>query len=154
MDKAVKLSKRTSKLFVGADTIKKKNFKEPEYLVDKLVPRGTLCALVGESDTGKSSLLRQLALSLAYGDNDFLGFKIKGSCNNVLYVSTEDGEAATSYWLNRYFGEDVPQDDLLAKVFFTFRTDENHNFCFWPPSGPHLARTSTSDASQNPKQHC
>ena len=123
MEQIVKLSKRTSKLFVGADTIKNKNFKELEYIVDKLIPRGTLCALVGESDTGKSSLLRQLALSLAYGDKDFLGFKLKGSCNNVLYVSTEDGEAATSQWMNRYFGEDVPQDDLLAKVFFTFRTD-------------------------------
>ena len=73
MEQIVKFSKRTSKLFVGADTIKNKNFKELEYLVDKLIPRGTLCALVGESDTGKSSLLRQLAFSLAFGDKDFLG---------------------------------------------------------------------------------
>ena len=67
---------------------------------------GTLCALVGESDTGKSSLLRQLALSLVYGDSDFLGFKLKESCRNVIYVSTEDGEMATSVWLNKHFGKD------------------------------------------------
>ena len=65
------------KLFIGADEIKNKNYDSIEFLVDKLIPMGTLCALVGESDTGKSSLLRQLALSLVYGDSDFLGFKLK-----------------------------------------------------------------------------
>ena len=59
------------KLFIGADEIKNKDYDSIEFLVDKLIPQGTLCALVGESDTGKSSLLRQLALSLVYGDDDF-----------------------------------------------------------------------------------
>jgi RecA-family ATPase len=90
------------KLFIGADEIKNKDYDSIEFLVDKLIPQGTLCALVGESDTGKSSLLRQLALSLVYGDSDFLGFKLKESCRNVIYVSTEDGEMATSVWLNKY----------------------------------------------------
>ena len=99
------------KLFIGADEIKNKDYDSIEFLVDKLIPQGTLCALVGESDTGKSSLLRQLALSLVYGDDDFLGFKLKESCRNVIYVSTEDGEMATSVWLNKYFGEEIAKDD-------------------------------------------
>ena len=45
-----------SKLFIGADVIKRKDHNEIKFLVYKLIPRGTLCALVGESDTGKSSL--------------------------------------------------------------------------------------------------
>jgi RecA-family ATPase len=84
------------KPFISADVIKNRDFKEIEYVVDKLIPRGSLCALAGESDTGKSSLLRQLAFSLAYGDEDFIGFKLNGTCRNVLYLSTEDGEQATS----------------------------------------------------------
>ena len=112
-----------NKLFVGADIIKNKNYKNVEFLVDKLIPQGTLCALVGESDTGKSSLLRQLALSLVYGDSDFLGFKLKESCRNVIYVSTEDGEMATSVWLNKYFGEEIAKDDRLSKLKYVYNTE-------------------------------
>ena len=82
-----------------------------------------MCALVGESDTGKSSLLRQLALSLVYGDDDFLGFKLKESCRNVIYVSTEDGEMATSVWLNKYFGEEIAKDDRLSKLKYVYNTE-------------------------------
>jgi RecA-family ATPase len=111
------------KLFIGADEIKNKNYNRIEFLVDKLIPMGTLCALVGESDTGKSSLLRQLALSLVYGDSDFLGFKLKESCRNVIYVSTEDGEMATSVWLNKHFGKDQAKDDRLAKLKYVYNTE-------------------------------
>ena len=122
-EKNLKLNGKSSKFLIGADVIKNKNYKEVEYLVDKLIPKGTLCALVGESDTGKSSLLRQLAVSMVYGDEDFLGFKMKSSCNNVLYVSTEDGEMATSVWLNKYFGQEKSKDDILSKLNFIFSTD-------------------------------
>ena len=123
IEKNLKLNGKLSKFLIGADVIKNKNYKEVEYLVDKLIPKGTLCALVGESDTGKSSLLRQLAVSMVYGDEDFLGFKMKSSCNNVLYVSTEDGEMATSVWLNKYFGQEKSKDDILSKLNFIFSTD-------------------------------
>ena len=116
--KGFKINKKLRKLFIGADVIKNRDFKEIEYVVDKLIPRGSLCALAGESDTGKSSLLRQLAVSLAYGDEDFIGFKLNGTCRNVLYVSTEDGEQATSVWLNKYFDKDESRDDLLSKLNF------------------------------------
>lgn len=112
-----------SKLFIGADVIKRKDHNEIKFLVDKLIPRGTLCALVGESDTGKSSLLRQLAVSIVYGDSDFLGFKLDDSCRNVIYVSTEDGEMATSAWLNKYFGEEVANDSRLSKLKYLYETD-------------------------------
>lgn len=71
--------------FIGADEIKNLDLTSIDYFVDKLIPKGTLCALVWESDTGKSSLLRQLGVSIAYGDENFLGFKLSGKCRNVLY---------------------------------------------------------------------
>ena len=36
------------KLFIGADEIKNKDYDSIEFLVDKLIPQGTLCALVGK----------------------------------------------------------------------------------------------------------
>ena len=76
-----------------------------------------------ESDTGKSSLLRQLAMSLVYGDSDFLGFKLDESSRNVIYVSTEDGQMATSVWMNKYFGEEVAKDERLSKLKYVFDTE-------------------------------
>lgn len=119
----IKVNDRLDKLLIGADVIKNKDYKDIDYLVDKLIPKSTLCALVGESDTGKSSLLRQLAVSVAYGDDDFLGFKLNDSCRNVVYVSTEDNEMATSVWLNTYFGDDLAQDDKLSKLKFIYSID-------------------------------
>lgn len=116
------LNDEMSKLFLGADQLKGKEIKEIDYLVDKLIPRGALCALVGESDTGKSSLLRQLAVSLAYGDSDFLGFSLNDNCRNVVYISTEDGEMSTAVWLNKYFGDDLVDNGILSKLKFLFVT--------------------------------
>lgn len=112
-----------ARFFKGADELKNQEIKEVDYLVDQLIPRGTLCSLVGESDTGKSSLLRQLALSVAYGDETFIGFKLNDKCRNVVYVSTEDGEMGTSVWLNKHLGEDIIDNEVLSKLKFLFITE-------------------------------
>ena len=78
---------------------------------------------MGESDTGKSSLLRQLAVSVAYGDNTFLGLKLNDNCRNVVYVSTEDGEMGTSAWLNKHLGEDITDNQVLSNLKFLFITE-------------------------------
>ena len=113
----IKVNDRLNKLLIGADVIKNKDYKDIDYLVDKLIPKSTLCALLEKVIQVKFSL-RQLAVSVAYGDDDFLGFKLNDSCRNVVYVSTEDNEMATSVWLNTYFGDDVAQDDKLSKLKF------------------------------------
>ena len=117
------LRKEHTKLFRGADELKNLEIREIDYLVDRLIPRGTLCSLVGESDTGKSSLLRQLAVSVAYGDETFIGFKLNDKCRNVVYVSTEDGEMGTSAWLNKHLGEDITNNKALSQLKFLFITD-------------------------------
>ena len=67
----IRLSDRLEKIFIPADSLYNLERKEGKFLVDKLVPKGSLTGLVGESDTGKSSFLRQLAISIVYGDDDF-----------------------------------------------------------------------------------
>ena len=52
-NKKIRMSNRLSNIFLGADAIKNLDYKSTDYLLDKLIPRGTLCALVGESDTLK-----------------------------------------------------------------------------------------------------
>ena len=121
------LNEEMSSYFKGADELKNQEVKEVDYLVDRLIPRGTLCSLVGESDTGKSSLLRQLAVSVAYGDDTFLGFKLNDKCRNVVYVSTEDGEMGTSVWLNKHLGEDITNNEALSQIKFIFITENLYN---------------------------
>ena len=118
-----KLTDEMSKYFKGADQLKNQEIKEVDFLVDQLIPRGTLCSLVGESDTGKSSLLRQLAVSVAYGDETFIGFKLNDQCRNVVYVSTEDVEMSTGVWLNKHFGKDTVDHESLTRLKFLFITE-------------------------------
>ena len=47
------LDAEMAKFFKGSDELKNQEITEIDYLVDRLIPRGTLCSLVGESDTGK-----------------------------------------------------------------------------------------------------
>ena len=49
------LDKRLESLFKTADSIYNLKHNKGRFLVDKLIPKGALSALVGESDTGKSS---------------------------------------------------------------------------------------------------
>ena len=59
-------------------------------LVDDLLPQKGLAAIAGESDSGKSTWLRQLGLSVSIGEETFLGRTLNTVHNRVLYVSTED----------------------------------------------------------------
>ncbi len=74
------------------------NFDHQELpkLVDPIFPKSGLASLVGSSDTGKSTILRQLALSVAFGMDSFVGYKLNPSTRNVIYISTEDDPVSTS----------------------------------------------------------
>ena len=117
------LGDRLQKIFIPADKLFRQESKEEKFLVNKIIPKASLTGLVGESDTGKSSFLRQLAISIVYGDDNFLGFKINSDCRNVLYISTEDGGIATSDWLKKYFGQDLPNNNSLSRLRFIYSTD-------------------------------
>jgi RecA-family ATPase len=117
------LSNRLEKIFIPADELFNQESIGEKFLVDKIISVASLTGLVGESDTGKSSFLRQLAISIVYGDDFFLGFKINGDCRIVLYISTEDGNIATSDWLKKHLGQDLPNNDSLSKLRFIYSTE-------------------------------
>ena len=93
--KKVKIAREMKKKLNGIEVInayklynRKEKF-EPK-LLDPFLQKVGLASIVGSSDTGKSSFLRQLALSIALGKDEFIGFKLHSESKNVIYVSTED----------------------------------------------------------------
>lgn len=69
-----------------------KVIKSPERLLEPFLPRVGVACLTGSSDTGKSTILRQLALDVAARNKSFLGFTLNPLHGNVLYICTEDVE--------------------------------------------------------------
>ena len=66
------MSKKIENLYKGLDIF---SMPKPKihWLVDKRIPYGSLSALVGESGTGKSTFLSQLAISIIKRERTFLG---------------------------------------------------------------------------------
>lgn len=71
-----------------AGMLQKMKFTEFDYIIPQILPADSLCALTGGSDSGKSLLLTQLAISYIL-EKDFLGCGINGA-KKVLYFSLED----------------------------------------------------------------
>lgn len=108
-------------------------FEELPKLLDPIFPKVGVVSLVGSSDTGKSTFLRQLALSIAFNLDSFLGYKLDANTQNVIYISTEDDPASTSVSLKKQikgmFGDNnVPIKDLNhIKFVFDIDTSEDSN---------------------------
>ncbi|MCT4235561.1 AAA family ATPase [Elizabethkingia anophelis] len=112
--------------------LKSKSFEEEQYsgfnlfrmeneelpkLVDPIFPKVGVISLVGSSDTGKSTFLRQLALSIALNHDSFIGYKINTVTRNVIYISTEDDSMSTSISLKKqirglYPDGNIPEHEL------------------------------------------
>lgn len=106
------------------------NIKELPYLVNPIFPKSGLVALAGSSDTGKSSLLRQLAMSIVLKEDNFLGFPIEDAFNRVVYVSTEDDRYAISMLMNKQNVDKRSKDDFkqLGYIFDTsYLYEKIHN---------------------------
>lgn len=105
------------------------DFNELPKLLDPIFPKVGVVSLVGSSDTGKSTFLRQLAISIAFGLDDFIGYKINNDAKKVIYVSTEDDPASTSISLKKQIQglfnvENIPLTNL-NNLKFIFDTDLN-----------------------------
>lgn len=91
-------------------------------LVEPLFPQCGLGAVIGSSDCGKSTLLRQLAACVACG-RDFLLWKTFPVHKRVLYVSTEDDSGAMSELLKRQNKAWQLSKEEAERVEFLFSCD-------------------------------
>lgn len=107
--------------FSAKELIERKLEKIP-CLVDPIFPKVGVCAIGGASDTGKSSFLRQLAINIAIGNNDFLGFELKPEHQKAIYVSTEDDDRAISFLLNQHSKHSNLESICYEGLTFIFQT--------------------------------
>jgi RecA-family ATPase len=97
-----------------------RNMTDIPHLLKPIFPKVGLIGLAGSSDTGKSSLLRQFAVSVSLGEPSFLGFELRAEFKKSIYVSTEDDEFAISYLLNKANTKKQLNPDLFNGLRFVF----------------------------------
>ncbi len=100
-------------------------------LLDPIFPKVGLASLVGTSDIGKSTILKQLAVTIALGLDEFIGYDLNPGNKKVLYVSTEDDPTSTSISLKKqlsHFSENKNyKKENLSNLEFLFDFDNDKN---------------------------
>lgn len=109
------------KIITGKELLEKEML-EIENLVDPIFPKVGIVSITGSSDIGKSSFLRQLAISVVLKQDDFLGFKINATHNSVIYVATEDDEDSTAVLMRKVYNGDFEYQNYEG-LRFIFETD-------------------------------
>ena len=66
---------------------------QAEWIINTLLPKDQTSALAGTTGSRKSYMAMQMAMSVANGEKDCMGFPIDNTGLKVLYVDTEIGEA-------------------------------------------------------------
>ena len=94
-----------------------------DCLVEPLLPRSGVAALVGSSDSGKSTLLRGLAMAVASQAKSYLGFELRARHNRAIYVATEDDESAISSLMHRQLEELYVPKEAFEGLDFIFETE-------------------------------
>jgi len=82
------------------------------------IPKTGLVGLTGPSDTGKSTLLRQLAISICQRNIEFLGKPLNVESANVVCISTEDGKEAVSASISKQLTGVDPKTVKNLKFIF------------------------------------
>lgn len=99
------ISETNSSEIITGDELLNMEIDNFPTLLDPIFPKVGLIALAGSSDTGKSSFLRQFAIHVASGMDNFLGFNLDKKHGSAIVFSTEDDKTAISYLLNKQNGK-------------------------------------------------
>lgn len=81
---------------ISAEQLLEMKLESIPCLVEPIFPKAGLIAIAGSSDTGKSTLMRQLCINIVTGEDKFLEYKINAEHKRALYVSTEDEKYAVA----------------------------------------------------------
>ncbi|MCC7004712.1 AAA family ATPase [Candidatus Nomurabacteria bacterium] len=114
-------SAQLSEKVVSARDIMNLDINDYPTLLQDILPIKGIVALAGASDLGKSLLLQQLSLAIAFGLDEFLGFKLNISKNRSLYVSTEDDDYVMAIRIRNL--SKVMKGDKFENLRFIFNTD-------------------------------
>ena len=98
------------------------DIEEVEKLFDPIFFKSGLAVMVGPNDAGKSTFLRQLAISVACG-RDYLEWKYLGIHNRAYYFSSEDGANIVAPPLKRIDQEIKIPREAAENLLFEFSFD-------------------------------
>lgn len=98
-------------------------------LISPILPKVGLAAVVGESDSGKSTFLRQLGMSIVLGEEKFLGhFDVASKYKRAIMISTEDNFFSVSPDLKKQFSKMgiaiQNKESLIENLILLFETEE------------------------------
>jgi len=114
----IERAEQTSYKEITGEQLLKMEVQEIPRLVEPFFQQVGLVCLAGSSDTGKSCLLRQLAIAIVTGEKEFIGFSTNTKHNSVIFVPTEDGRDATAYLLQQQAKQYKPE--FLKGLRFIF----------------------------------
>ena len=97
--------------------------EQMDCLAEPILPRVGLAALVGTSDSGKSTLLRGLAMAVASGRKEYLGFPLRPKHRSAIYISTEDDASAVGVLMQRQLEELGVPKEAFSTLDFIFEID-------------------------------
>jgi len=109
--------------FITGEQLLNKGSTKIPVLLDPLLPKVGIAGLVGGSDVGKSTALRQLAVSIVVGQPQYLGFDLSPTHNSAIVASTEDDEASIAYLLGPMPQVSSNHSSAFQKLRFVFDTD-------------------------------
>ena len=111
-------------LIISAKALLENDPPVDQYVLEPIVSRGEISMLVGGSDTGKSTWLLCLARAIVKGEEKYCGFTIPKDVENVLVVSTEDGEKSVARKFHEFYQEDMKSKGL-ENLHFIFDYDDD-----------------------------
>ena len=114
---------KPEKKHVTATELLERGLVEVPKLIEPILQRVGLASLVGSSDTGKSSILRQMAIAVVTGQKDFLGFEINAIHKKAICISTEDDENSIASLLYKYNRGQRLHYDKFKGLRFVFETE-------------------------------
>lgn len=97
--------------------------QEQDCLMEPILPRTGVVALVGTSDSGKSTLLRSLAMAVASDQPSFLGFRLRPRHRSAIYVASEDDAQAIGTLMQRQLTELDTPPEAYSSLDFVFELD-------------------------------
>ena len=106
---------------VNGEQMLNDDIKEIPMLIPPLFQRVGLALIIGSSDIGKSTLLRQLSICVVTG-LPFLGMKVNAKYHRAIYCSSEDDEMSIAYLLKRQNKDFLLKPVELANLIFIFDT--------------------------------
>lgn len=98
-----------------------KEFSTDIWLWEPYLPKVGISGLTGASDCGKSTLIRQLSLSVANSEETFLNSPLKCKYGKSICVLTEDSEQATQWVITKQLQNTKQSNN--DNMFVAFETD-------------------------------